>query len=192
MFTTLIVASLLAQQKPVYMCPTMNNRPTSKRMAVDHGSTRYYLCCDQCVRSAVTNGVAALQESAKRRDILIADVIFDPNSHLRVNEYKARFMLKDGYKMWLFESEDSQRKFEALTPRPKEPATESLACPVCQKTLKTTGDAYSYHDAENVRFYLDTKECHEALAANPVHTKTAAQNAAPVRLRPVPVPGIDW
>lgn len=193
MLTAVIAACLVIQEKPVYMCPTMNNRPTSKRMAVDYGSTRYYLCCDQCVRGAVSTGVKALEENARKRDILIADVIFDPVSNLRVNEYKVKVMARDGHKMWLFESAENMAKFTQSETKAKgEPQKECLTCPVCEKTFKTTGEAYAYQDINGARYYVDSKDCLANLFAQPSTTARVASKVGPLKTRPVPVPGIDW
>lgn len=181
------------QEKPVYMCPVMANRPTSKRMALDYGSTRVYVCCDQCVRTVWRDGADKLLARMKGTDTLMADVVFDAVSHARVNEYKAKYWLRDGNKNWLFESQENLTTFQAGKKALEvEPPLESLTCPSCGKTLATTGEATNYTDEEGCRIYFCSKACSQKeLGAETLHD-FVKKNGEPRKTRPVPVPGIKW
>ena len=175
------------------MCPVMANRPTSKRMAVDYGSTRVYVCCDQCVRTVWREGADKLLARTKDRDILLADVIFDPVSQTRVNEYKAKFQLRDGTKNWLFSSQENLDAFKSdRAIYQSEPKNECLKCRGCGKLFATTGEAGTYQDIASCRLYFCGASCVPKSPDDEILKGWAKSFGETVKTRPVPVPGIKW
>lgn len=184
---------MLGQPAPQYICPVMTNRPTSKRFAVDYVNSRYYVCCDQCIRTFSRRPEGFIKQAASANR-LIGDVIFDPITHVRVQPEKALSKQRKDHVIWHFSQEQNAIKFLAeVAVYSAYPNKECLTCASCDVKMKTLGDAFGYVDYSGVRYFLHSQECFDKLNANPRQVETN-RNLAPESIKGhiVPIPGIDF
>lgn len=151
---------VLSQGHAAFVCPVQGDEVDTKGASYEYAGSKFWMCCGGCPSAfskTPDKFVAKLASDHKLGGLSI----FDPVSHVKVDEKKAIGETSDynGIR-YRFNSTEDKKSFD-LEPAKyaKVPEKESLTCPGSKEKMASASSAFAYEDYKGVRYYFCCADC---------------------------------
>ena len=151
---------VLSQGHTALVCPVQGEDIDTKGVSYEYSGAKFWMCCGGCPQMFAKTPEKFVEKMTS--DHKVAGLsIFDPVSHIKVDEKKAIKETSDfnGVR-YMFSTTEDKKAFD-LEPAKyaKAPDKESLTCPGSKEKIASASAAYGYADYKGVRYYFCCPDC---------------------------------